>query len=187
MTARWSTRRWVNGGLSPPATRWTGCSIRRASSLVEVPPDERRYLPDEAVAAVPFGTFQTLSAECGLDHRSVLRSAQRGQERVEGGGQVALVGGAHRRAQRGADERRRPAPGPPAAAAGRSAAARLRMSSPTRSGWSSASCSATTQPDECASTRARSIPRRRNRSAHSSTWSATTSARRVRGRSSRCG
>src|SRR6478735_3133634 len=30
--------------------------------LVEVPPDERRYLPEEAVAAVPFGTFQTLSA-----------------------------------------------------------------------------------------------------------------------------
>src|SRR6478609_10305912 len=72
--------------------------------LVEVPPDERRYLPEEAVAAVPFGTFQTLPAQLGLDHSAVLRSAERGQERVEGGGQVTLVGGAHRRAQCGTDE-----------------------------------------------------------------------------------
>ncbi len=103
IVARWSTRLWVKGGLSPPATRWTRLLDAARQLLVEVPRGERGHLAGEAVAAVAFGAFQAGSAEGGLDHGSVLRTAHRRQEGVEGGAQVALGGSAHRRAQSRAD------------------------------------------------------------------------------------
>ena len=54
--------------------------------LVEVPPDERWDFSGEALAAITFGTLQTVPAKRGFDDGPVVRSAQRRQEGVERGG-----------------------------------------------------------------------------------------------------